>query len=328
MPAKNASETRKNQTRSDPSRLELDRDPKALRAKRQVPSASESSETGRDPLAPGLYVVATPIGNLSDLSPRALDILTRCDRIAAEDTRVTGKLLSLIGLKRPMISYNDHNDDRRGPEILIALAQGASIALVSDAGTPLISDPGYRLVAEAALRGHAIIPIPGPSAAIAMLSVAGLPTDRVLFMGFLPARTKARRDSLMEIANLRASLLLFEAPHRLAECLVDLADVLGSARKAVIGREMTKLFEEFRRGTLAELRDRQALEPTAKGEIVLVIGPPVEGVVDQVQADGDLDQALIQALAGHSLKDAVDQVSAGLGLNRRKVYARALELKK
>lgn len=300
-------------------------EPSARRAPRQS-RARGPGGAGPDgpgaPLDPGLYVVATPIGNLSDLSPRAHDVLARADLIAAEDTRVTAKLLTLVGLKRPIIAYNDHNGAARRPEILERLDQGQAIALVSDAGTPLISDPGYKLVADAAAAGHAVVPIPGPSALITALSVAGLPTDRVLFLGFLPAKAGARREALAEVAAIRASLVLFEAPHRLREALADLADVLGP-RPAMIAREMTKLHEEIRRGSLDALAAAAAEAPDPKGEIVIVIAPPE---AREEAPPADVDGALRAALGTMSLKDAVEAVARAHGLNKRAVYARALAI--
>jgi 16S rRNA (cytidine1402-2'-O)-methyltransferase len=276
-------------------------------------------------LAPGLYVIATPIGNLSDMSPRALDILARADLVAVEDTRVTGKLLSLMGLSCTMVSYTEHNDDRRTPELLGQLAAGKVIALVSDAGTPLISDPGQRLVAAAAAQGRRIVPVPGPSAVIAALSVAGLSTERFMFAGFLPARAKARRESLSELGAIKTTLIFYEAPHRLIECLQDMAEMLGP-RPAIVARELTKLYEEIRRGSLVELFEAARHQPDPKGEIVIVIGPPVAASADV--ADGfDLDRALAEAMAKYSLKDAVAAVADAHGLNRRAVYARAIALK-
>jgi 16S rRNA (cytidine1402-2'-O)-methyltransferase len=300
-------------------------EPSAPRAKRQ--SSVETPQNDLvERLAPGLYVVATPIGNLSDLSPRAAQVLAQADLIAAEDTRVTGKLLNLIGLKRPMISYTEHNDQRRSPEILASLAQGQAVALVSDAGTPLISDPGQRLVEMVAGAGHRIFPVPGPSAAIAALSVAGISTERFLFVGFLPAKASARHAALVELREIKASLILYEAPHRLVDCLADCHAIFG-ARQAVVARELTKMFEEIRRGTLPELAARAAAEAAPKGEIVIVIAPPDALRADQADDAVDVDELLRQALVHHSLKDAVAAVADAHGLNRRQVYARALALK-
>jgi 16S rRNA (cytidine1402-2'-O)-methyltransferase len=273
-------------------------------------------------LPPGLYIVATPIGNAEDLTFRARRVLAGCDLLACEDTRVTAKLLTLHGLKRPMLPYHEHNAARMRPELLARLRAGATVALVSDAGTPLISDPGYRLVAEAREASIPVWPIPGPSAVMAALSVAGLPTDRFLFLGFLPPRQAARRAALAEIAGLRASLVIFESPRRLAASLADMAETLG-ARRAAVMRELTKKFEEVRRGSLPELAAAYAGEGPPKGEIVIVIGPPVPAAP---VADDDLDARLRAALGGGSLREAAARVAAETGLPRRRVYQRALAL--
>src|SRR3954449_368160 len=227
-----------------------------------------------EPLAPGLHVVATPIGNLGDLSARAADTLRRADRILVEDTRVTAKLLSHIGAKVPMIRYDDHTSGEERERIVARLAKEA-IALVSDAGTPLISDPGYKLVRAARAAGHEVHTVPGPCAAIAALTLAGLPTDRFLFLGFLPAKAKARLDAIAEIAWVRATLVIYESGPRLGETLGALRKQLGP-REAAVARELTKLHEECVTGTLIELTDRYAGAAAPKGEIVIVVGPPVE----------------------------------------------------
>jgi 16S rRNA (cytidine1402-2'-O)-methyltransferase len=224
-----------------------------------------------DPLPPGLYIVATPIGNLGDLSPRAADILSRADLIAAEDTRVTATLLRHIGAERPMTPYHDHNADRVRPGLVASLATRA-LALVSDAGTPMISDPGFKLVRDARAAGHAVVTIPGPCAAVAALTLAGLPTDRFLFLGFLPSRDKARGEAIAEIAAIRASLVLYESGPRLVATLAALAAGLGP-REAAVAREISKRFEQCVTGTLDELAERYADAPP-KGEIVIVVGPP------------------------------------------------------
>src|SRR5947199_401172 len=220
-------------------------------------------------LAPGLHIVATPIGNLGDLSPRSADTLRRADRILVEDTRVTAKLLAHIGAKVPMSRYDDHATGEERERIVARLGEEA-VALVSDAGTPLISDPGYKLVRAARAAGHDVHTVPGPCAAIAALSLAGLPTDRFLFLGFLPAKAKARTDAIAEVAAMRATLVLFESGPRLAETLAALAEVLGR-REVAVARELTKLHEECVTGSLAELAKRYADTPP-KGEIVIVVG--------------------------------------------------------
>ena len=270
-------------------------------------------------LPPGLYIVATPIGNLSDLSPRAAETLRRADLILAEDKRVTAKLLAHTGTRAPMTTYHDHSSEADRQRALEAIA-GKAVALVSDAGTPLISDPGYKLVRAAREAGLPIFTIPGPCAAIAGLTVAGLPTDRFLFAGFLPARPKARRDAIAELAGIRASLVLYETGPRLGGALADLAAGLGP-RDAAVVREISKLHEECVFGSLAELADRYASAPP-KGEIVIVIGPPPE----RQASEADLDAALIAALAELSPSRAAARVADLLDVPKKRAYARALEL--
>jgi len=227
-----------------------------------------------DPLTPGLYVVATPIGNLADLSPRAADTLRRADLILAEDKRVSAKLLAFAGARAPMSSYHDHSSEA-DREAIVARLGSQVVALISDAGTPLISDPGYKLVRAARAAGHAVHTIPGPSAAIAALTLAGLPTDRFLFAGFLPSRDKARADAIIELAAVRATLVFYESGPRLGSALAALARGLGP-REAAVAREITKLHEECVTGTLDELAQRYADAPP-RGEIVIVVGPPRAG---------------------------------------------------
>jgi 16S rRNA (cytidine1402-2'-O)-methyltransferase len=272
-------------------------------------------------LRAGLYIVATPIGNLGDLSPRAAATLSGAKLIAAEDTRVTAKLLQHIGIKVPMLAYHDHNDDALRPR-LVARALVEPVALVSDAGTPLISDPGFKLVRDARAAGVNLVTIPGPSAAIAALTLAGLPSDRFLFAGFLPAKAAARATAIAELAPIKATLVLYESGPRLGACLSALAEGLGD-RDAVVARELTKRFEESVAGTLSELAARYAEAPP-KGEIVVIIAPP--GVAPAASAE-TLDAALTAALARTSVKTAVAEVAATLGLPRQQVYARALALK-
>ena len=274
------------------------------------------------PLAPGLYIVATPIGNLGDLTARAADVLGRAALIACEDTRVTAKLLAHIGSTVAMSPYHDHNADAVRPRLLARMASEA-VALVSDAGTPLISDPGYKLVRDARAAGIAVTTLPGPCAAVAALTLAGLPTDRFLFAGFLPAKTKARGEAIDELAGVRATLVFYESGHRLAESLAALAERLGS-RPAAVAREISKRFEEVVEGTLPELAARYATAPDPKGEIVLVVGPPAAPV--PASAD-DLDSALASALATQPLKSAVAEVAEALNMPRRQVYSRALQLR-
>ncbi|HEY9552082.1 16S rRNA (cytidine(1402)-2'-O)-methyltransferase [Allosphingosinicella sp.] len=272
-------------------------------------------------LPPGLYIVATPIGNLSDLSPHAAKILSEADLIAVEDSRVTAKLLAHIGVKRPMTPYHDHNADRVRPGLIGQMAEKA-VALVSDAGTPLISDPGYKLVRDARAAGVSIHTVAGPCAAIAALTLAGLPTDRFLFLGFLPAKAGARATAIAEIASVRATLILYESGSRLAATLAALGEGLGD-RDAAVAREISKKFEETVTGTVAELADRYADAPP-KGEIVIVVGPPGEA---EAASDTDIDTALREAMTRLSASRAAAEVAETLGLPRRTVYERALALK-
>jgi 16S rRNA (cytidine1402-2'-O)-methyltransferase len=273
------------------------------------------------PLAPGLYVVATPIGNLRDITLRALDVLASADLVLAEDTRVAAKLLSAYGLKKTLERYDEHAAERARPKVLHALANGGRVALISDAGTPLISDPGYRLVREAVAAGAAVIPIPGASASLAALSAAGLPTDRFLFAGFPPPKTAARRAFFAELAPIRASLVFFEGASRLGASLADMAAVFG-AREAVVAREITKLYETFARGPLDQLAANPALK-APKGEIVVVVAP---GEIVAATAE-DADTALRDALERLGPAEAASEVATALGLNRRELYRRALALK-
>lgn len=271
-------------------------------------------------LTPGLHIVATPIGNLGDLSPRAAETLHKADRILVEDSRVTGKLLQHIGAKVPMTRYDDHSTDAERVRIVARLGDQA-VALVSDAGTPLISDPGYKLVRAARQAGHAVHTVPGPSAAIAALTLAGLPTDRFLFLGFLPAKSKARADAIAEVAAVRASLVLYESGPRLGESLAALAAGLGE-RDAAVAREISKLHEECVIGSLAELAGRYAGQ-APKGEIVIVVGPPAAA---SAASDEDVDAALKEALDRLSPSRAAAEVAETLNVPRKRVYARALEL--
>lgn len=272
------------------------------------------------PLPPGLYVVATPIGNLGDLSPRAAETLRSAALILAEDTRVTGKLLAFAGAKAPMRRYDDHSSNADRDSFVARLANEA-VALVSDAGTPLISDPGYKLVRAAREAGHEVRTVPGPCAAVAALSIAGLPTDRFLFLGFLPAKAKARFDAIAEIAAVRATLVIYEGAPRLSATLLALANQLG-ARDAAIAREITKLHEECVTGTLSELASRYA-DSTPKGELVIVVGPPAEAAT---ASDEVLDKMLTDAMAQLSPSRAAAEVAERLNVPRKRAYARALEL--
>ncbi|NTS64940.1 16S rRNA (cytidine(1402)-2'-O)-methyltransferase [Sphingomonas sp. HHU CXW] len=274
-----------------------------------------------EPLSPGLYIVATPIGNLGDLSPRAADILARADAVAVEDTRVTAGLLRHIGVKRPMLPYHDHNAEGMRPQLIARMATEA-IALVSDAGTPLISDPGYKLVRDARAAGHSVVTIPGPCAAIAALTLAALPTDRFFFLGFLPPKQHARAEAIAEVAAVRATLILYESGPRLSACLSALAEGLGD-REAAVAREITKKFEEAVTGRLSTLAQRYAEAPP-KGEIVVVVAPPEPAAPP---SEADADTALAEALTRLPAAKAAGEVARALGLDRRTLYARALELK-
>ena len=274
------------------------------------------------PLAPGLYIVATPIGNLRDITLRALDVLNQADVVLAEDTRVTAKLLNAYRLSKKMERYDEHAAERARPKVLEALASGARVALVSDAGTPLVSDPGYRLVREALAQGSPVHPIPGPSAPLAALTLAGLPTDRFLFAGFPPSKSAARRTFLAELAPVRATLVFFEGGSRLAASLADMAQVFGP-REAAVARELTKLHETCIRGALPDLAADPRLD-APKGEIVVLVGPGEEITATAEDADAALAEALTRLPPG----EAAAEVSKALGLSRRDLYRRALELKR
>jgi len=272
---------------------------------------------------PGLYLVATPIGNLRDITLRALEVLAGADVIACEDTRVTRKLADRFGIETPLTPYHDHNAATARPRLLARLAAGEAVALVSDAGTPLISDPGYRLAREAQDAGFAVIAIPGASSVLTALSVAGLPTDRFFFEGFLPPKQVARQKRIAALAPMPATLVLFESGPRIAEALADLATGLGD-RPAASCRELTKLHEEVRRGTLLELAREYAHDAETRGEFVIVVAPPPE----EETAPAEIDDLLRRALARVSVKDAVGEVALATGKPKREVYQRALELSK
>ncbi len=283
---------------------------------------SKHNEPHADALAPGLYVVATPIGNADDITLRALDVLRRADVIACEDTRVSAKLLRRHAIATQRVSYHDHNAVRMGPLLIDRIEQGAAVALISDAGTPLVSDPGFALVRAAIAREMAVTVLPGPSAPVAALVLSGLPAERFLFAGFLPSKAAARRRALDALKAVPATLVFLETAPRLAAALAAMAEVLGD-RPAAVARELTKLFEEVRRDRLAALAERYRAAGGPKGEIVVVVGAP-EGA--PVIGDADLDDALRAALGRMSVKDASAAVAAATGLPRRTVYARALQL--
>ncbi|WP_420412920.1 16S rRNA (cytidine(1402)-2'-O)-methyltransferase [Roseibium sp.] len=274
-------------------------------------------------LEPALYIVSTPIGNLGDITVRALQTLAAASVIACEDTRVTATLTQKFSLKTPLLAYHEHNAEKQRPKIMRELEAGNAVALVSDAGTPLVSDPGYRLVRDVVAAGYKVIPIPGASAPLAGLVAAGLPSDTVLFAGFLPQKNGPKTKRLEELARTPATLIFFESPHRTGATLSLMSDVLGETREAVVARELTKRFETFERGTLAELSERFA-DQTVKGEIVILVGPPEEKPDEDA---ADLDSLLQEALADMPVSKAAKQVAKATGLDRDEVYKRALDLK-
>jgi 16S rRNA (cytidine1402-2'-O)-methyltransferase len=281
-------------------------------------------------LEAGLWLVATPIGNADDLSIRAMRVLENADVLVCEDTRQTRKLMDIHGIAlhgRRMISYNDQNGAGRRPQVMQLLAEGHSVVYASDAGTPLIADPGYRLVEAAQESGHSVHAVPGPSAVLAALSVAGLPTDRFLFLGFPPVKSAARRSEFGEVATLRSTLVLFESPKRLGASLADAAEILGSTRVAAVTRELTKKFEEVHRASLGQLADHYA-QTMPKGEVVVVIGPPDAAAAQERYSAEDIDALLQTALETLSTKDAAKQVADQTGLPRRDIYQRAVGISK
>jgi len=285
--------------------------------------SASSLAANQGDLAAGLYILATPIGNASDISLRALETLRACAVIAAEDTRVTAKLLAIHGISKPLIPYNDHNGPQMRPKILGRLERGEAVVLVSDAGTPLVSDPGYKLVREAIAAGASIVALPGPSAVLAGLTLSGLPSDRFLFAGFLPSKAGERKIMLEEIGGVRATLIFFESAQRLEASLPALADVLGD-RQAVVARELTKLYEEVRRGSLRELAAHYAKAGAPKGEVTLLVAPPdAAGATDSAK----IDAALKAALAFMPVKAAAEMIADLTDGSRKTLYARALELK-
>jgi 16S rRNA (cytidine1402-2'-O)-methyltransferase len=283
---------------------------------------SETASRVPEPLEPGLYIVATPIGNLGDITLRAADVLRRCDGVACEDTRVTGKLMKHLGVSKPLWRYDDHSE-HRDRERLVETLRSRAVALVSDAGTPLVSDPGYRLVNDCRAEGIAVTVLPGPCAAIAGLSVSGLPNDRFLFAGFLPSKEKARRDVLAELAVVDATLIFYETAPRLTKSLAAIGEILPD-REIAVARELTKLHEELRRGLADGLIAWFEAHPP-KGEIVLLIAPPLE--MQQASA-ADADALLLEALQTSKASQAVAQVAKATGLDRKLLYARAMELKR
>jgi len=287
------------------------------------PLAATGKSQDRGDLAAGLYVLATPIGNARDISLRALDVLKACGVIAAEDTRVTAKLLAIHGIQKPLIPYNDHNGQEMRPKILARLEQGEAVALVSDAGTPLVSDPGYKLVRDVIAAGLTVVAIPGACAVLAGLTLSGLPSDRFLFAGFLPSKAGERQSALEELKPLRATLIFFESAQRLGETLGAMAEVLGE-RQAAVTRELTKLHEEVRRGSLSELAAHYESAGAPRGEVTLLVGPPAGASTDMAKVDA----ALKAALAFMPVKPAAEMIAGLTGASRKALYDRALELRK
>ncbi|MEL7545475.1 MAG: 16S rRNA (cytidine(1402)-2'-O)-methyltransferase [Pseudomonadota bacterium] len=294
---------------------------------RGTPESSEDPKTGpgaAQPPAPGLYLIATPIGNLRDITLRALDLLGQVDEVLAEDTRVARRLLDAHGIRAKLSPYHDHNGAQRRPEIVQRIQQGETLALISDAGTPLVSDPGWKLVSDAIKADCLVVPIPGASSALAGLVASGLPSDRFLFQGFLPQKQGARRAILQELKSLSSTLIFFESAARLPNRLEEFSDVFGTERQAVIARELTKLFEEFRRDSLGALAEYYRGAGAPKGEVVILVGPAAPR---SVATEADIDAALRSALAQQPLKSAALEVAEAFGLPRRDMYQRALALK-
>lgn len=295
----------------------------ASRPRAEPNERGQGSKHGGAQNAPGLYLVATPIGHSQDLTLRARELLSRVDAVACEDTRVTAKLLMLHGIRAPLVAYHEHNAERMRPVLLARLRAGEAIALVSDAGTPLISDPGYKLVRDAAAEGLPVTALPGASAVLTALILSGLPSDRFLFAGFLPAKANARRATLTELKNVPATLIWFETGPRLAASLSDAAAILGD-RPAAVARELTKLHEEVRRDALPALAAHYEAAGAPKGEIVVVAGPPSPAAAPSAD---DTDLQLRAALRHSGVREAAETVAAATGLPRRQLYARALVLK-
>lgn len=270
----------------------------------------------------GLYLVATPIGNLGDLSPRAVAVLKNADVVACEDTRITGKLLSLNAISTPMVNYHEHNADKMRPVLTARLKKGETVALVSDAGTPLVSDPGHKLVADCIKEGIYVTAVPGASALLTALQMSGLPTRRFLFQGFLPPKSSARKTTLSELKNVPSTLIFYEAPQRMIETLTDMKEVLGD-RDCSVSRELTKKFEQTVRGKISDILDLYAQDGVPKGEFVVVVAPPLE----EKAGERDVEAALKQALETMSVKDAAAFVAQALNANKKEVYTLALKLK-
>lgn len=281
------------------------------------------AEITASPLEPALYLVATPIGNLADITLRALQTLAAADILACEDTRVSRVLLERYGIRRRTTAYHEHNAAQAGPKLIAALEAGQSVALISDAGTPLVSDPGYRLVGEALERGLRVVPIPGPSAPLAALTASGLPSDTFLFAGFLPVKAGQRTSRMESLKAVPATLIFFESPRRLPDTLAAMAQTLGESRKAAVGRELTKTFEEMRTGTLAELASHYEENGAPKGEIVICIGPPE----NQPAEPGDIDRLLLSLATEMPASKAAGEAAKMTGGQKQALYRRLLELK-
>ena len=281
------------------------------------------AEVPARPLEAALYLVATPIGNLADITLRALETLAAADILACEDTRVSRVLLERYGIRRRTTAYHEHNAAEAGPKLVAALEEGKSVALISDAGTPLVSDPGYRLVGEALEKGIRVVPVPGPSAALAALTASGLPSDTFLFAGFLPVKAGQRQARLEELKAVPATLVFYESPRRLAEALAAMAQALGGARAAAVGRELTKAFEEVRRGALADLAAHYAAADTPKGEIVVCVGPPLPG---EPSAD-DIDALLVSLARDMPASKAAAEAARMTGQPKQALYRRLLDLR-
>ena len=289
----------------------------------ETSAAQGAKQHVRPQLESGLHIVSTPIGNLRDITLRAIDTLASADEVLAEDTRVARKLLDAHGIRAKLSAYHDHNGAERRPEILKRLQDGARIALISDAGTPLVSDPGWKLAHEAAESGIRIVPVPGASAMLAGLVASGLPSDKFMFCGFLPVKSGQRKREAETLKQVPATLIFYEGGSRLADCLSDLAETFGPGRPAAVARELTKLFEETRRAPLGELAEHYRQAGPPKGEIVILVGPPLEEAASQ----DDIDTALRKALAEAPLKQAANMVAEAFGISKREAYQRALTLK-
>lgn len=309
---------------SGPADTDLTDSEAATRDGRPAPAFTiGTTEIKARPVEPALYLVSTPIGNLGDITLRALETLAAADLLACEDTRVTRVLLERYGIRRRPFAYHEHNAQAAGERLMAALDAGQSVALVSDAGTPLVSDPGFRLVESALVAGHRVVPIPGASAPLAALTASGMPSDSFLFAGFLPQKSKARRDRLGALQRMPATLIFFESPHRIADALVDAAEVLGANRPAAVCRELTKTFEETRRGTLGELAQHYASSGNVKGEIVFLIAP-----FEEEASDIDPQALLDDLVRTMPPAKAATEAAKLTGLPRKDLYARLLEMKK